>query len=584
MAILVSGALLGQNVNVSVSVERYQKMGDDIPVNSIVVDRDNYKWIATEKGLYRMTALEGEVETITERSAFRAGCMDRGGKVWHVSEYAELIEDALADELKFSDDTLEINGASASRGQVWVATNKGIFTISQSQKRLLRHIKTSNSKLPSDQVNFIYLDPDQIWWIGTDAGIARVNDKDWRVYEKNARFTAATYTTEGIWLVSDREMWLVDTDNRWYPAGVRRGLSRGTVRALTSDSKGRVYLASEILVQFDPYTDKAITLDEDYGFVSSASLALACDKNDHVWVGTADRGLFRIEVKEVGDSTLSAIVYQDKDIKCFGDTAAILQVITKGGYPPYTYVWDKPGISGPRALSLKAGLYRIKVEDARGQEYFLTTEISQPNPLEVEFEDVQMATGAYAYDGQATAVPKGGTPPYRMEWSNYKSAATVTNLPVGDHTVAVTDANGCRTVAEITITNPKVLRELEDVTKLKVGQTLRIEKLYFAADSSNMSDESYAVIDEIYEFLENNPGVAIEIGGHTNGLPPHEYCDRLSTARAKNIAYYLYNKGIDEERIAYKGYGKRKPIATNETKQGREYNQRVEVKIISIGS
>ena len=125
---------------------------------------------------------------------------------------------------------------------------------------------------------------------------------------------------------------------------------------------------------------------------------------------------------------------------------------------------------------------------------------------------------------------------------------------------------------------------MEDVTQLKVGQTLRIEQLYFEADSSVMTQESFAAIDEIHEFLEKNPDVAIEIGGHTNGLPPHEYCDRLSTARAKNIADYLFDKGIARNRISYKGYGKRNPIASNDTKQGRERNQRVEIKIVSIGS
>lgn len=579
---LITTSLFSQEYEVS--LERYQKLDENIPVNTIVVDKQNVKWIGTDKGLYRMASLEDNVDAVTEAYAVRAGTVDRGGSVWHVSRWADLILNSMESELKITSDTLEIRGASASRGQIWVATNQGIFTISQQQNRVLKHLTTKNSELPSNQVNFIYLDPQNIWWIGTDEGLVRIEDKSWKVYEKKYRFTAATYTTEGVWLVSDREMWLVDQDNRWYPAGVRKGLSRGTVRALTSDSKGRVYLASEILVQFDPYSDKIIQLDEDYGFVSSASLALACDKNDHVWVGTADRGLFRIETKEIGDSTLSAIVFQEKEIGCFNDTAAILQVITKGGRPPFTYTWNKPGLSGSRAVSLKSGIYQIKVEDALGQEYFLTAEIKEPKPIRIEFGDVENASGANAYDGKATVVVSGGTPPYRYEWSNYKTAERVTNLPPGTHTVSVTDAKKCRANAEIEIENPRILKELEDVTKLKVGQTLRIEQLYFDADSSEMTVESYAVVDEIYEFLTNNPGVAIEIGGHTNGLPPDEYCDRLSTARAKNIADYLYDKGIPKKRISYKGYGKRQPVASNDTKQGRERNQRVEIKIVSISS
>lgn len=567
-----------------VTMERYQKLDENIPVNSIIVDKQNIKWIGTNKGLFKMAALEDPVETVTEEFGILAGTMDRTGDVWHVTEWADLIHNQMDQTWKLSEDSLVVTGASASRGQIWVSTNKGIFTFSRSQLRLIKHMTSKNSQLPSDQVNFIYLDPDNIWWIGTDEGVVRIEDRKWRVYEKKYRFTAATYTSEGVWLVSDREMWLVDNENRWYPAAVRKGLSKGTVRALTSDSKGRIYLASEILVQFDPYADRIVQLDEDYGFVSSESLALACDKNDHVWVGTADRGMFRIETKEAGDSTLTAIVFQDKEIPCANDTAGILQVVVKGGKAPYTYTWNRPGLSGPRVVSLRAGLYQVKVEDALGQEYFLTAEVKEPLPIKVEFTDVKNASGANAYDGHATLDITGGTPPYRYQWSNYKTAPSVTNLPPGTHSVTVTDANKCREAAEIKIDNPKILKELEDVTKLKVGQTLRIEQLYFEADSSDMTRESYAVIEEIYEFLEANPGVAIEIGGHTNGLPPHEYCDKLSTARARNIAEYLYGKGIERKRISYKGYGKRQPVASNDTKQGRERNQRVEIKIVSIRS
>ncbi|HNA65662.1 MAG TPA: OmpA family protein, partial [Saprospiraceae bacterium] len=62
----------------------------------------------------------------------------------------------------------------------------------------------------------------------------------------------------------------------------------------------------------------------------------------------------------------------------------------------------------------------------------------------------------------------------------------------------------------------------------------------------------------------------------------HEYCDKLSTARAKNIALYLYDKGIPTSQITYRGYGKRNPVATNETQAGRAKNQRVELKILEI--
>ncbi len=121
-----------------------------------------------------------------------------------------------------------------------------------------------------------------------------------------------------------------------------------------------------------------------------------------------------------------------------------------------------------------------------------------------------------------------------------------------------------------------------DKSKLKEGQTIRIKKLFFEADTSSISKDSYQSLDEIYSFLVENPLIEIEIGGHTNGIPKHDYCDRLSTARAKEVTDYLTSKGIDRSRIKYKGYGKRKPIASNKTSSGRQLNQRVEIKILKM--
>jgi outer membrane protein OmpA-like peptidoglycan-associated protein len=81
-----------------------------------------------------------------------------------------------------------------------------------------------------------------------------------------------------------------------------------------------------------------------------------------------------------------------------------------------------------------------------------------------------------------------------------------------------------------------------------------------------------------------NEDVVIEVGGHTNSLPADEYCDRLSTARAKAVVEYLIEKGVDPGKVQFKGYGKKKPIADNKTRFGREKNQRVEIKILSLNS
>jgi outer membrane protein OmpA-like peptidoglycan-associated protein len=128
----------------------------------------------------------------------------------------------------------------------------------------------------------------------------------------------------------------------------------------------------------------------------------------------------------------------------------------------------------------------------------------------------------------------------------------------------------------------KVITPELDRTKIEKGTVIQVNNLYFKADSFRVEANSYAALNEVYDFLLENPDVSIEVGGHTNGTPSHSYCDKLSESRAKAVVDYLIDKGIAASRLSYKGYGKRQPIATNETVEGRRKNQRVEIKILSF--
>lgn len=148
--------------------------------------------------------------------------------------------------------------------------------------------------------------------------------------------------------------------------------------------------------------------------------------------------------------------------------------------------------------------------------------------------------------------------------------------------------------AGIAIPNTKSHTEIEAPKEIKlktlqrnhiaIGQAIRIDYLHFAADTSSINQESYEVLNEIAYFLMQNPDIQIEIGGHTNGKPPDSYCNALSTARAKSVAQYLYDLGLSEDQVTYKGYGKRMPIASNQTHWGRQQNQRVEIKILNMNT
>lgn len=116
----------------------------------------------------------------------------------------------------------------------------------------------------------------------------------------------------------------------------------------------------------------------------------------------------------------------------------------------------------------------------------------------------------------------------------------------------------------------------ENLTK---GQTFRMSSITFAVNDTIINRASYPQLDDLQKFLTNNPGVVIEIGGHTNGLCADDYCNQLSQRRAAAVGKYLINKGIKAERLVMKGYGKTQPVSVvkNDPK-----NQRVDVKILEL--
>lgn len=132
----------------------------------------------------------------------------------------------------------------------------------------------------------------------------------------------------------------------------------------------------------------------------------------------------------------------------------------------------------------------------------------------------------------------------------------------------------------------KILKELNE-TEVKEGQIIELDRLYFKADSASISSRaSLEVLEEIYQYLADNPTINIEVGGHTNGGTIERPINKpfsleLSKARARFVALYLIDKGIESSRIKYQGYGPDRPIASNKTAEGRRKNQRVEIKILS---
>lgn len=115
---------------------------------------------------------------------------------------------------------------------------------------------------------------------------------------------------------------------------------------------------------------------------------------------------------------------------------------------------------------------------------------------------------------------------------------------------------------------------------IEVGLTVRLNNIYFDFDKTTLKRESFVELDKVVDFLKQNPSVEIEIAGHTDGKGAADYNQRLSQGRAQAVVDYVISQGIDEYRLSARGYGKEKPVATNDTEEGRATNRRVEFTVL----
>lgn len=106
------------------------------------------------------------------------------------------------------------------------------------------------------------------------------------------------------------------------------------------------------------------------------------------------------------------------------------------------------------------------------------------------------------------------------------------------------------------------------------------EKIQFALNKAEVLSVSFALLDEIAKVIQENPHVQkVSIEGHASAEGDDQYNLTLSKARAEAVRAYLVGKGVAAERLASAGHGETKPLATNDTEEGREKNRRVEFHI-----
>jgi OOP family OmpA-OmpF porin len=107
-----------------------------------------------------------------------------------------------------------------------------------------------------------------------------------------------------------------------------------------------------------------------------------------------------------------------------------------------------------------------------------------------------------------------------------------------------------------------------------------VKGINFATDKADIRPQDEPGLDEVVVILKKNPTIRVEIQGHTDNTGTDEYNQGLSQRRADAVKAYFVGKGIAADRLTTMGYGESKPVASNDTVQGRFENRRVQLKII----
>ncbi len=114
---------------------------------------------------------------------------------------------------------------------------------------------------------------------------------------------------------------------------------------------------------------------------------------------------------------------------------------------------------------------------------------------------------------------------------------------------------------------------------IEVGETIKLNNVFFEAGLSVLKSESYPELDRLVTILSENAGISIELEGHTDNRGKEDVLIKLSEDRVATVRDYLINHGIRKDRITGHGFGASRPVAKGDSEEDRMLNRRVEFKI-----
>jgi len=130
--------------------------------------------------------------------------------------------------------------------------------------------------------------------------------------------------------------------------------------------------------------------------------------------------------------------------------------------------------------------------------------------------------------------------------------------------------------------NQRLIDELRrsgtDATMTDRGVAIHLPDILFGFNRSDLSSDANGTIEEIARAIrDKTPGRGVLVEGHTDAVGSEEYNRGLSERRAESVALALIHGGVSRRQVQSKGFGKTRPIASNDTESGRQRNRRVEI-------
>lgn len=208
----------------------------------------------------------------------------------------------------------------------------------------------------------------------------------------------------------------------------------------------------------------------------------------------------------------------------------------------------------------------------------------KPNPVVLVYGNVYNAKTKEPISAglQYEILPEGIVAGYA--YSNPADGSYKIVLPYGKNYSFMATAEQFLSISEnLNLDTASIYKEIRRdlyLAPIEIGQTIRLNNIFFDFGNATLRAESYPELDRVVKVLQDNPNLEIEMSGHTDNVGAAEANLILSEQRANTVKKYLVEKNISENRIITKGYGESKPLASNDTEAGRQQNRRVEFTIL----